>query len=89
MELTEEEKELLNVNRIQSFRIYHVRTLGAILQLFKEKKGKEAIEYLNNEIRNMKSISNKEFGQLIDALTLNLKLKEGSNDKANSSPRRE
>lgn len=86
MELTNEEKQFLSQNRLASFRVYHVRTLATVLQLLKQKKGKDAVEYLESEIYSVTKINNNEFAKLIDALTLQLQLKE-KNDKNNSSAR--
>lgn len=83
-DLTQEEKDFLNANRLQAFRIYHVRTLACILKMLKSKQGKEAIEYINTEIFSTTKIKNKEFGLLLDTVTLKMKLKEGKNDKTNS-----
>jgi hypothetical protein len=83
-DITEEEKAFLNVNRLQAFRIYHVRTLAYILKMLKAKQSKETIDYINTEIFSTTKIKNKEFGLLLDTLTLKMKLKEGKNDKTHS-----
>jgi len=83
-DITNEEKDFLNTNRLHSFRVYHVRTLAFILKMLKSKQSKEAIEYINNEIFSTTKIKNNEFGILLDTVTLKMKLKEGKNDKNNS-----
>lgn len=84
-DLQDDEKEMLIRNRLQTFRLYHTRTLGTVLKLLREKKSKDAQEYIKAEIYSITKIKNSEFGQLIDALTLKMKLNEkGNNDKTNS-----
>jgi hypothetical protein len=85
-DITNDEKSFLEKSRTQTFRVYHVRTLATILKLIKSKKAKDAIEYINAEIYSIKSIKNNEFNQLIDAITLQLQLKDTNEGKTNSSP---
>jgi hypothetical protein len=82
--ITKEEQEFLDKNRIQTFRVYHVRTLASILQLIKTNKKDEAIKYIQGEISSIKNIKNNEFAQFMDALTLKLALKDKNNDKNDS-----
>jgi hypothetical protein len=86
MEFTNEEKEFLLKSRLTTFRIYHTRTLAVVISLIKKKKIDDALEYLHTEISNIVSINDKEFGKLLDAFTLNLKLKDKNEKDTNSSP---
>ena len=84
-ELTKEEKEFLSKDRLQAFRFYHIRTLAHIRKMLKAQRTKELSKYLDVEIFNTTKIENNDFGLLLDAVTLKLKLAEGKNDKTNSS----
>lgn len=83
-DITNEEKQFLDQNKIQTFRVYHVRTLAAILKLIKSKKVKDAEDYIKQEMYSITKIKNKEFAHLMDALTLQLRLKGNKNDKIDS-----
>jgi hypothetical protein len=74
-DITQEEQAFLEKNRLQSFRVYHARTLASALQLIKSNKKEDAIKYLHDEIYNITQIKNKEFSNLMDALTLKLVLR--------------
>jgi len=83
-DITKEEKEFLSKERLQAFRFYHIRTLAHIRKMLKAQRVKELLKYLDVEIFNTTKIDNKEFGLLLDAVTLKLKIAEGKNDKTNS-----
>jgi hypothetical protein len=85
-DITKEEKELLSKERLQSFRFYHIRTLAHIRKMLKAKRINELSKYLDVEIYNTTNIENKEFGLLLDAVTLKLKIADGKNDKTHSCP---
>lgn len=84
VDITKEEKEFLSKERLQAFRFYHIKTLAHIRKMLKAQRVKELMKYLDVEIYNTTQIENKEFGLLLDAVTLKLKIAEGKNDKTNS-----
>ncbi len=73
-ELSIEEKRILEVSRLKSFRFYYLKQLYEIHELVSGDKPdpKKIKEYLVEEMRHMKSLTEDEVHLLMDGITVRI-----------------